>query len=310
MTNRIVRSNASCAEWGVDSATYLEASANVMISNNFTSYNISFVADVRDGDTTYLSFVDPDSLVGLNNRSAQVIALVSRSNDYRAFVCNNTVSRVGEYNPVLDGWVHEYKEGEIQDALQIPDEQAKILAGGIGWPQNPPDDLWGSVTYPNSSWFGISATQTPDDVANYMVSTFSMAAIAAIDAGAPRINVTKSETPLGGLTLVVTWSQAGTILGLIPFIHFVLIVAVLWMARHVVMRPSSAFGNALLFRPIIDHIEHGAMLDSKEIIKLREEEDQRLVWTFEKDEDGVAVLVAKRLTEPWEYQKFVDGYYK
>lgn len=132
-----------------------------------------------------------------------------------------------------------------------------------------------------------------------------------MDSSGPRTVVPQIITPDGGLTLVVKWSFAASILGVIPFVHFLLIIVVLWMGHKTIMRDNSPYATAMLFRPVLDHITHGgAMLDSREIARLRGEKDPHLVYTFDHDEEGVAVLKAKHVPKGgYEYRKFNDGAY-
>lgn len=137
-----------------------------------------------------------------------------------------------------------------------------------------------------------------------------MAAITAMDISGPRINVSNILIPDGGLILTVEWQYAGTLLAIIPFIHLALIIIVIWMVDHVVVRQESPLATAMLFRPVIEHLEHGALLTSKEILATRDKGD-RLVYTYDHTEDNIRHLRAKSITEKsFQRSRFEDGLYR
>lgn len=98
---------------------------------NTTAY-LSIDHSIQEGDSTYLSIADVDK----GARDTFVYAFWRNSSNSRAFGCTNHISQVGNYDQnapdLIDasplsgtaGWAPQ---------LQLPDEQAKILAGAIGW---------------------------------------------------------------------------------------------------------------------------------------------------------------------------------
>lgn len=154
--------------------------------------------------------------------------------------------------------------------------------------------------------------QASGNVALANIAEFSIAAIAAIDLYGPKVDAAHIIIPNGGLQVTVQWDFAGTLLAIIPFVQLVLILVVLFMGHQVIVREDSPFANAVLFKPLLDHVHGGAMLKSKALIEMREA-DEKLVYGFDEyaEEEGVAMLKAKRVPvdEPYRPIRFKDGMY-
>ena len=120
------------------------------------------------------------------------------------------------------------------------------------------------------------------------ISRFSIGTVEAIDANGPRINVTNVDTPQSGTLLSVDWQWAGSILGIIPFVHLLLLLITTWILDYwrVIVRDDSPFATALLLRRELIRIEKGTMLNGDEI---RRGIDHDLTYSWEmegfKEED-------------------------
>ncbi|KIX95359.1 uncharacterized protein Z520_08876 [Fonsecaea multimorphosa CBS 102226] len=176
------------------------------------------------------------------------------------FVCNNTVPQVGDdYN-------------EITVDYEIYTFIARMLAGAIGWSDNPPsaDGKEEYAVYTNSSEFNFLGTLGPSDMAN-IISSFTMGAISFMDNSPAmyRKTVASKEQPIPAQVLKVTWRYAGTILGVIPFIHFCTLVAVILWANKAIIKDDSHLAIAKVYHTLLNQLgDRGCLLRGGEIISL------------------------------------------
>jgi len=147
----------------------------------------------------------------------------------------------------------------------MPDEQAKIMAGAIGWSgfyyENDPYEyrMYSSVTKWSPSW-QVNTT----DVAN-LISLFAIGGIAAMDSNGPRINVA-GWYPIQSQLVNVDWHWAGAILGVIPLIQFLALLCIIIWANKVIIKDTGYLSTARLLRPIVDRLgPRGCLLTTDEI---------------------------------------------
>lgn len=147
ISDRIVRTNATCIEYTVLNQTYTDTSGVIFLSGPEGTLNVTISGATSDGDTTYVSDTDPASI---GDREAKITAVVSDTTSPRGFVCYNSVSVIGTVDYYLNFYVNVSSAPTLPKQLQLPDEQARIIAGAIGWPTDPLYGNTGSVTYPNT----------------------------------------------------------------------------------------------------------------------------------------------------------------
>lgn len=220
------------------------------------------VARVGPGAMTYIGVLN--STCG--PRCTQVMALQSANGGSipkpSFFVCQNTVSPVQGIEKYLYG-------GEKAETFELPDEQAKILAGAIGWTGfNYTDgDLYQYVRYTTNTWWSPDNSASVDDVSE-RVMEFSIEAIAAIDYNGPRLTV-QGWYPVTAQAVNVEWRWAASILGLVPLGQLIALVCVIIWSNTAVIRDESCLSTARLLRPIVEKLGgKGCLLSGEEIAEL------------------------------------------
>lgn len=258
VSHRNISSTATCEAFRVLSGgngsdifvTYLESNGEPRTLT---------VARVGIGAMTYIGVLN--STCG--PRCTEVMALQSSNGDTiprpSFFKCQNTVSPVRGIDEYL-------VEGQSEWQFQMPDEQARIIAGAIGWSgfNYTPGDMYQYARYPLNSWW------SPEDPADAgmierRIMEFSTEALAAIDYNGPRANVT-GWFAVPAQLVRVDWGWSGAILGLVPFVHLLALVVVIVWASPSVIRDPSHLSTARLLRPIVEKLgDQGCLLSGKEI---------------------------------------------
>ena len=176
------------------------------------------------------------------------------------YECNNTVHQV-EGGFQIDGTLAPDK------AYDLPDREAFLYAGAIAWT--------GFITPNDSTQHQLYSIGSPWSPAYNLfsgglrsqVTSFSMNAIAAMDDHGRRVNTT-GVRPLYGLEASVEWRWAAPLLGLIPLLQFLTLVAVIAWANKAVIKDDSYLATARLLRPMVERLgDHGCMLTGDEIAK-------------------------------------------
>ena len=241
---------------------------------NETNDIITFVDKDGNQYTKWVSPTSPGAVTYMGNtksncgpRCTEVWALQVADGYYvldsTFFKCNNTV-----------GWVMYDDTDETyaptDPPFQMPDEQAKIIAGAIGWSGfwYTDGDPFEYVRYSEASWWS-PAWQLPL-TGQYgiaaLVMEFSMYAVAAMDDHGPRKNVTSWDQPNMAQVVDVTWEWAVIILAVIPAIQLIALVAIIAWANKAIIKDNSFLGAARLLRPLVDHLgPHGCMLTGDQI---------------------------------------------
>jgi hypothetical protein len=153
---------------------------------------------------------------------------------------------------------------------QIPDMQAEILAGAIGWSgivavddDNVESDLQMVLYQADSQWSAPGNISEADMSA--LVMQFTAGAIAALDANGPRVNVT-GNTPVSVQLLNVHWKYAGAILAGIPGAQALILALVIVLGDRAIIKDGSPLSTARLLRPIVDKLgDTGCLLTGEEI---------------------------------------------
>ena len=260
---RTVTSQASCVEYNITYGGY----AGTQTDNNSLIYNLEWVdnqgnafaetvTNVATGSTTWMGNTTGDC----GPRCAQVLALLSANNltqlppnseggtvvpTPRLWACNNTVGQVA--NTDQDGF-------SDPKALELPDLQAQILAGAIGWTgiTSLGSDLQFQL-FDGDTIFNADGSDDGAGIAK-LVMEFTVGAFSASDQfGGPRQNLT-GPTPNPAQVVNVKWVDAGAILGGIPVVQFIMLLGVVWFASKAIILEPSFMTAAHLLYPVIQKV--------------------------------------------------------
>ncbi|KAK6376195.1 hypothetical protein LTS17_007446 [Exophiala oligosperma] len=219
------------------------------------------INEAATGATTWMA-----NMTSCGSRCTQVYALQSADNNTadvpvpRFFSCKSYVSQVSN--------VDEYEE---PDEYELPNLQAQYLAGAIGWSGVQTEYSDGSLAsdlqmlvYPSDSSWSPPGNYTEGDMAA-LIMRFTAGAVAAMDAGGPRLNV-KGYGPAPAQFLNVQWKYAGAILGAIPVAQFLILCFVVAFANKAIIKDTSHLSTARLLRPVVDRLgDSGCLLTGDEI---------------------------------------------
>ncbi|KIW31589.1 uncharacterized protein PV07_03219 [Cladophialophora immunda] len=194
------------------------------------------------------------------------------------FICNNTVPQVGD----------DYSEVTID--YEIYSIVGRMLAGAIGWSDNPPtaDGKEEYAVYTNTSQLSFSGTLGPLDMAN-VISSFTMGAISFMDNSPAmyRKNIAGRDQPFAAQVLKVTWRYAGTILAVIPFIHFCTLVAVILWANKAIIKDDSHLAIAKVYHTLLRELgDRGCLLRGDEIVAVMGNPQVAYGWQASNEYDG------------------------
>ena len=230
------------------------------------------VVRVGPGAMTFLSMLN--STCG--SRCTEMFALQSANNETITppafFSCKNTVSPVHG----IEGYV---QKGQNASLYQLRDEQARIIAGAIGWTgfNYTPGDPLQYVRYSIDSWWSPNKPATADVTAAHIME-FSAEAIAAFDYNGPR-QVVAGWYPATAQTVNVLWRSAGAILGAIPFLQLLVLLCVVRYANEAIIKDASCMTTARLLRPLVEKLgTHGCLLTGREVAE--EFPDMRLKYGY------------------------------
>ncbi|KIX04931.1 uncharacterized protein Z518_05802 [Rhinocladiella mackenziei CBS 650.93] len=221
----------------------------------------------------------------------------------RFYICNNTVTQVEDNTMALTA-----------DYL-VSDLVARMLAGAIGWSDNPPiaDGKEEYALYTNSSEIGFIRTPTSSDVAN-MISSFTMGAISFMDdsSGMYRRIVAHGQMPITAQILHVTWKYAGSILAVIPAIHFLSLMAVIIWANKAIIKDDSHLAIAKVYHTFLEQFgDRGCLLRGDEIVKVLGNPSVVYGWRSSNEHDTSMHIdvFEKGRGIPRVEKPFVEGWY-
>ncbi|KIW27710.1 uncharacterized protein PV07_07427 [Cladophialophora immunda] len=242
----------------------------VIDGGNGSSTSVTYRDETGEQITLDVVRVGPGAMtyIGVLNstcgpRCTEVMALQSANGDTipqaAFFKCKSSISEVRGIEEYLD-------YGEPAASFEMPNEQAKIVAGAIGWSgfNYTPDDLYQYVRYNTETWW------SPDSPANagmisQRIMEFSIEAVAAIDYNGPRRNA-PGWYAIPAQVVSVQWRWAASILGLLPFFQLVALVCVIAWANSAIIRDDSYLSAARLLRPIVEKLgDKGCLLTGPEI---------------------------------------------
>ncbi|KAK5414599.1 hypothetical protein LTR06_004413 [Exophiala xenobiotica] len=226
------------------------------------------------------------------------------------FTCNNTVSQV------LD------TQNKLTSDYLVSDMVASMLAGGIGWDKAPPTTLPDGrqeqyQIYQNITSIGFNGAGGAPDAPTMadVISSFTMGTIATLDASEDsdyRKDVANGRQPIAAQILKVKWKYAGSILGVIPFIHFCTLVLVIKWANKAIIKDDSHLAIAKVYHTFISQLgERGCLLRGDQIVEVLANPDVAYGWKQSTDYEGAMhVDVFERgRGAPRVEKPFVEGWY-
>lgn len=258
LTKRNVGAHATCHSYPVLSGGDGFSPYVTFLDSDNTNVTLDAVR-VGPGACTYISLLN--STCG--PRCTEIYALQSADNDTipvpSFFKCNSTVSRVAG----ISSYVQSNQTNELYD---LADEQAQIFAGAIGWTgfNFSAEDQYQYVRYSMESWWSPNDPATANRISSNVME-FTIEAIAAMDNNGPRMLVA-GWAPKPAQRVQVNWRWAVTLLCVIPGLHALAMVGVVWWAGEVVIRDQSCLSVARLLGPVVARLgPHGCLLTGVEI---------------------------------------------
>ena len=259
MTGRYVNVTSFCDAYPVindyftdGNVTYFSGLQNITVNVlEYAAGGLTFIADTNStcGDRCTNLYAFQPSYISDADPTADVTIP-------QFFICNNTV-----------GQLQNLPE-DSTEAYKMPDLQARMLAGGIGW-----EGLFTVNVTTQYQVYPVGVPQVPpgastaDDVSR-VISQFTSKAIAAMDDRGPRRNVSSSHVPVSAVYLKVTWKWAIPVLALIPGIHFLTLAAVIIWANKAIIKDETFLSMAKLYAPLVEGLgPHGCLMRGDQIIK-------------------------------------------
>ncbi|KAI0105724.1 hypothetical protein GGR51DRAFT_548964 [Nemania sp. FL0031] len=276
---RLVESHAQCELLKIVINRTTSSHETAVAFNSYNGAQVFFIPMAPLDYITYIS--DTNSTCG--DRCTQVYVIFSADDDIDLFLCNSTVS-------LMYDWVtNETTDG----LLSIPNTQAQILAGAIGWGDLDIDSLLDGVpttgrfrgsSFPNESYWAPSIRPSEQTISDDFISRFTSAAIAVYDEYGPWGEFSNIVIPGQASELDVIWEDAILVLALIPGIQAILALISIWGVYHyqVPVHDSSPLAMAALLRFIIPNASVGSLKSGKKIAKAIA---GSIVYTFNKDID-------------------------
>lgn len=299
VTDRTINSTATCEELKITYGGYAgyqyvpdgKDTQGLGYIDHDGNEQYMIVDEVAKGLTTYMS----NTSVNCGNRCNQVMALQSANNFTYADVegsdtvpvwkprlwnCTNTLTQVTNLD--TDGF-------ENVTRLQLPDLQAQILAGAIGWSgvtntydNNVTDPMQYQIIHGNNG-YNLAGNMTAEGVAAALM-IFSTTAIAAMDyRGGPRVNMTGYYSPSPATTINVKWNFAGAILAGIPVLQFIMLLAVVYFSGKAIILEPSYLTAAHLLYPVMHKLGPGGVLMSVDEIAEKLGPDFKVAYSVRPD---------------------------
>lgn len=234
-----------------------------------------FIDTVQQGLTTWMG--KPNSTCG--PRCSTILVLQSANNvtqeeldgtpnkdgivsvtEPQMWECNNTVGQVDAYDSDVEGF-------SSPELLAMPDKQAQILAGTIGWSGLTDERAYQqNIVRGDNPLYNLPSNATEVDIAKAIMK-YTTGAIAAMDQpNGHRQRVEGQNEPMIAQQLNVKWNQAGPILAGIPGLQFLMLFVVVWLSRKAIVLEPSAITFAHLLYPVMKDLgENGALMSGDEI---------------------------------------------
>ena len=284
-TTRTISTFATCEQLPVVVGGYGNATNITYIDNQGLHVPLDVVR-VGPGAVTYISNLNETC----GPRCTTVFALQSASNmespDYAFipvpsfFKCNNTISPVHNITTYIQPHQHA-------SLYSMADEQARIMAGAIGWSgfNFTPGDRLQYVRYPLDTWWSPPHTTSAFEIAERIME-FAIEGVAAMDFNGPR-KIVAGWFPVASQAVRVDWRWAGTILGGVTFLQFLVLCCVVQWSNGAVIKDRGFLGIARLLRPVMDKLgEGGCLLTGDEIAEELGGKNYKVAYGFREPVGG------------------------
>ncbi|KAI4864838.1 hypothetical protein F4820DRAFT_458572 [Hypoxylon rubiginosum] len=218
----------------------------------FNGYNGTQTFTISQSPLDYITYISDTSL-SCGPRCTQVYVLFSAGGSTDMFVCNSTVGWM--YDWVTYDWI-------TQQNLSMPDTQARILAGAIGWGDIDingtldADSLPGrfqASSFPNGSYWAPWFVPSKTGLSDYYIARFATAAIVIMDQYG--VSNTFSDLVIPGVAsqLDVKWTYSVLILVLIPGLQALLGLICIFVVyrKQVPVHEDSPLAIATLLKYVV-----------------------------------------------------------
>ena len=279
ISGRFIDSRATCSGFPVVAGAYGNLSY-IIYSDDGRNVTQKVGGQGEPGAMTYISQLDStcgprctqvkafQSMYPLNTDGLGVVK------EPHFFICNSTVTIVQD---LIGSDIYS-----VGDDVQVPDQVARILAGAIGWTgSKSANSTEEAQTYAREAPECYTVDVNAIDI-EAMVAVFSIATVAAIDDHGPR------KTVPGGLPVVANildlgrnWREAGSILAVIPTIHFLAMIAVLIWADKAIILDNSFLSAAKFLKPMMDRLQtKGNLMRGSDIVRKLENPRVKYGWRY------------------------------
>ncbi|KAI1415683.1 hypothetical protein F5Y13DRAFT_147535 [Hypoxylon sp. FL1857] len=263
----------------------------------FDGYNGTQAFAIAKAPLDYVTYIS-DTELSCGPRCTQVYSIVSTNETTDLFICNSTVGWM--YDWVDSYWIEQWN-------LSIPDAQASILAGAIGWGDievnssvSTPGRFQASSFPPRTYWAPASSRPSASTMANWYIAHFTAATIQVINQYGISDNFTNLILPGVASKLNVEWKYSILILSLIPGVQALLAVSCICVLYRyqVPVYNDSPLAMATLLAPVMAHIPTGTLQSGAKMTKDMEHD---IVYMPEGDKSSNKVKVSSK--EDWSGKK-------
>ena len=242
------------------------------------------ITNSATGSTTWMG----NSSSACGPRCAQILALQSADNTSatpagqvgvtvpkpRLWACNNTVGQVS--NTDQEGYADPSK-------LTLPDDQAKYLAGSIGWTGvNSSGSVLQYALFDGQTIFNPDGTYEAAGIAQ-LIMEFTVGSLSASDQyGGPR-QYLQGPSPSPAQVVNVQWQFAAIIVLGIPVCQFFMLLGVVWFASKAIILEPSFITAAHILYPTIKKVGKDGCLFTVEECAQRLGEDFKITFGVRPD---------------------------
>ncbi|OTA80190.1 hypothetical protein M434DRAFT_38104 [Hypoxylon sp. CO27-5] len=288
---RGVKNYARCI--GVDASMRDSSNFSDTSAITFDGYNGTQTFTITKAPLDYVTYIsDTNSSCGARCTQVYVIIAANRTTDL--FICNSTVR-------VMYDWLSN--DLILNGSLSMPDPQARILAGAIGWGDIEVDDSlstpgrFQASSFPYGSyWASSSLTPSNGSVGNLFVAHFTAATIEVMSQYGLFEEFPNIIVPGIASELDVKWMYSDLILSLIPAFQGLLALSCIYgLYRYrVPIHDDSPLAMGTLLTPVVSHIPTGTLQSGSRMTKDMKVD---IVYMPEGDRSSNKVKIAS--TDEW-----------
>ncbi|KAI6088475.1 hypothetical protein F4821DRAFT_90213 [Hypoxylon rubiginosum] len=261
---RAVENWASCSDSFIPEVDSDEDTTTV----TFSGYNGTQTLTISQSPLDYMTYIS-DTALSCGPRCTQLYVVLNTTEATEMFVCNSTVYLM-----------YDYESGKYiyNGSLSMPDTQARILAGGIGWGDVNVDgtlddrtlpDRFQASSFPNGSYWAPWYWPDSTFVSDFFVAHFAAAAIGVIDQYGISNNYTNLLLPGVASQLDVKWTYSVLVFALIPSLQALLALLTLFVIYRtkVPIHEDSPLAIATLLKHVVSHISTESLPSGSRIAK-------------------------------------------